>query len=54
MTDTSGNPLNASGHLGHSDTTLKHYTKAQREAINRALEDIQKMATKPAEPEVIQ
>jgi integrase len=51
MTDTSNNPLNASGHLGHSDmtTTAKHYTKPQRKSINAALEKIEEMATKPAE-----
>ena len=51
MTDTSNNPLNASGHLGHSDmtTTAKHYTKPQRKSINAALETIEQMATKPAE-----
>jgi integrase len=38
--DTSGNPLNASGHLGHADlgTTMQHYTKPQRGSINAALE----------------
>ena len=56
MTDTSNNPLNASGHLGHSDmtTTAKHYTKPQRKSINAALKTIEQMATKSAEPEVIQ
>jgi integrase len=51
MTDTSGNPLNASGHLGHSDmtTTIKHYSKPQQEAINAALEKIEQLATKPTE-----
>jgi len=51
MTDTSGNPRKASGHLGHSDltTTAKHYTKPQRKSIDAALEAIQEMAKKPAE-----
>ena len=35
-------------------TTVKHYTKSQRKSINAALETIEQMAMKPAEPEVIQ
>jgi hypothetical protein len=51
MTNTCGNPLNASGHLGHSDLTTKakHYTKPQRKSINAALESIEHLAMKPAE-----
>jgi len=56
MTDTSRNILNATGHLGHANpaTTLGHYTKPQRKSIDAALETIEQLATKPAEPEVIQ
>lgn len=51
MTDTSGNVLNATGHLGHANpaTTLGHYTKPQRKSIDAALETIEQLATKPAE-----
>jgi site-specific recombinase XerC len=35
MTDTSGNILNATGHLGHANpATLGHYTKPQRKSID--------------------
>jgi integrase len=56
MTDTSGNILNATGHLGHANpaTTLGHYTKPQRKSIDAALETIEQLATRPAEPKVIQ
>ena len=51
MTDTSGNVLNATGHLGHANpaTTLGHYTKPQKKSIEAALEAIEQLATKPAE-----
>jgi integrase len=49
LTNTSGNVLNASGHLGHSTpaTTLAHYTKASATEINKGLRQIEALATKP-------
>jgi len=56
VTDTSKNALNSTGLLRHSTpiTALKHYTRAQKESIRAALDTIEQMAMKPAEPEVIQ
>ncbi len=49
MTDTSGNVLNATGHLRHANpaTTLGHYTRPQRKSIDATLDTIEELATKP-------
>jgi integrase len=46
VTDTSKNALNSTGLLRHSNpsTTLKHYTRAQKESIKAALEQVEAMA----------
>lgn len=46
VTDTSKNALNSTGLLRHSTpiTALKHYTRAQKESVNAALEQIEAMA----------
>jgi len=51
VTDTSKNALNSTGLLRHSTpiTALKHYTRAQKESIKAALEQVEKMATKADE-----
>jgi integrase len=56
VTDTSKNALNSTGLLRHSTpiTALKHYTRAQKDSIAAALKTVEEMATKTAEPEVIQ
>lgn len=48
VTDTSKNALNSTGLLRHSNpsTTLKHYTRAQKESIKAALEQVEAMAAK--------
>lgn len=48
VTDTSKNALNSTGLLRHSTpiTALKHYTRAQKESIQAALEQIEQMAAK--------
>jgi len=48
VTDTSKNALNSTGLLRHSNpvTALKYYTRAQKDSIRRALEDIERLATK--------
>jgi integrase len=51
VTDTSKNALNSTGLLRHSTpiTALKHYTRAQKESIRHALEQVEEMATKGSE-----
>ena len=46
VTDTSKNALNSTGLLRHSTpiTALKHYTRAQKESIKAAMEQIEEMA----------
>jgi hypothetical protein len=46
VTDTSKNALNSTGLLRHSTpiTALKHYTRAQKDSVNAALEQIEAMA----------
>jgi integrase len=46
VTDTSKNALNSTGLLRHSTpiTALKHYTRAQKESVDAALETVEKMA----------
>jgi integrase len=48
VTDTSRNALNSTGLLRHSNpsTTLKHYTRAQKDSIRAALEHIEELAAK--------
>lgn len=48
VTDTSKNALNSTGLLRHSTpiTALKHYTRAQKDSIRAALEQVEEMATK--------
>jgi hypothetical protein len=51
MTDASKNALNSTGLLRHSTpiTALKHYTRAQKESIKAALEQVEEMAAKADE-----
>jgi integrase len=51
VTDTSKNALNSTGLLRHATpvTALKHYTRAQKESIRKALEQIEDLATKETE-----
>ena len=51
VTDTSKNALNSKGLLRHSNpvTALKYYTRAQKDSIRRALEQIEALATKEVE-----
>ncbi len=48
VTDTSKNALNSTGLLRHSNpsTTLKHYTRAQKDSIRAALEHVEELAMK--------
>jgi integrase len=48
VTDTSKNALNSTGLLRHSTpiTALKHYTRAQKESIRAALEQVEQLASK--------
>jgi hypothetical protein len=54
VTDTSKNALNSTGLLRHSNpsTTLKHYTRAQKDSIKAALEQVEALATKA--PDTVQ
>jgi integrase len=54
VTNTSKNALNSTGLLRHSNlsTTLRHYTRAQKESIKAALEQVEAMATKA--PDTVQ
>ena len=48
--DTSKNVLNSSGLLRNAPVTnLKHYTRAQKESIRRALEHVEEMAQRKDE-----
>jgi integrase len=53
VTDTSKNALNSTGLLRHSTpiTALKHYTRAQKDSIKAAMEQIEEMALELMERE---
>jgi hypothetical protein len=46
VTDTSKNALNSTGLLRHSTpiTALKHYTRAQKDSVTAALDQVEQMA----------
>jgi integrase len=56
VTDTSKNALNSTGLLRHANpsTTLKHYTRAQKDSIAAALKMVEKLATMRRPTESVQ